>query len=346
MNHDETPKDMRRYVVPLWFIINAILLAAPCYAAELNLEPLRCDPAQVLGADTCAKCHENEVQQWKQTPHFATFESLHRKPEAKAITKRLGLSTVKRNDTCVKCHYTQQQKGSRVRVVSGVSCESCHGASKNWNPLHNDYGGANITREMESPEHRQQRIEASVAAGMNNPTNLYLLARQCLACHTTPDEKLVNVGGHTAGSPDFELVAWSQGMVRHNFLRTGGTSNGTATQAQLRVMYIVGVMADLEASLRATATATTKATFGTASAQRAARLKEKLYEIEQLTSDRHIKKAMDAALKAPLKLNQSETLLAAAKTIGEAAFTFAKEADGEDLAAVDSLLPQPSQYRQ
>ena len=105
-------------------------------------------------------------------------------------------------------------------------------------------------------------------------------------------------------------------------------------------------MADLEASLRATAAATTKATFGTASAQRAARLKQKLYEIEQLTSDPQIKKAMDAALKAPLKLNQSETLLASAKTIGEAAFAFAKEANGEKLAAVDALLPQPNSYKQ
>jgi len=323
-----------------------LLLAAPCSAAELNLEPIKCDPAQVLGADACAKCHEYEVKQWKLTPHFATFESLHRKPEAKAITKKLGLSTVKRNDTCVKCHYTQQQKGSRVRVVSGISCESCHGASKNWNPLHNDYGGPNVTKETELAEHRQQRVAASIAAGMNNPANLYLIARQCLACHTTPDEKLVNVGGHTPGSRDFELVAWSQGMVRHNFLRTGGTSNGTATQAELRVMYVVGVMADLEASLRATAQATTKATFGTVSAQRAAGLKRKLHEIQKQTDNSHVQQAMDAALHAPLKLNQSEALLSAAKTIGEAAFAFAKEADGDDLATLDALLPQPNAYKQ
>ena len=343
----EYPKIAKQWplVIAYWTLF-ILFLPVACSAAEPSLEPLRCDPGQVLGADACAKCHENEVQQWKLTPHFATFESLHRKPEAKAITKRLGLSTVKRNDTCVKCHYTQQQKGSRVRVVSGVSCESCHGASKNWNLLHNDYGGANVTKEMESEEHRQQRIKSSIAAGMNNPANLYLIARQCLACHTTPDEKLVNVGGHTPGSPDFELVAWSQGMVRHNFLRTGGTSNGTATPAQLRVMYAVGVMADLEASLRATAQATTKATFGTANAQRAAGLKQKLYAIEQLTDNSHIKRAMDAALKAPLKLNQSEALLAAAKTIGEAAFAFAKEANGDDLAEMDPLLPQPGSYKQ
>ncbi len=334
-----------RFQTNFWsFVI--FLIAAPCLAAEPNLEPLQCDPAQVLGADACAKCHENEVQQWKLTPHFATFESLHRMPEAKAITKRLGLSTVKRNDTCVKCHYTRKLKGDRVRVVAGVSCESCHGASKNWNPLHNDYGGPNVTKETESAEHRQQRVEASIAAGMNNPANLYLIARQCLACHTTPDEKLVNVGGHTPGSRDFELVAWSQGMVRHNFLRTGGAANGTATQAELRVMYVVGVMADLEASLRATSKATTKATFGMVSAQRAAGLKRKLHEIEQLTDNPYVQQALDAALLAPLKLNQNESLLVAAKTIGKAAFDFAEKADGADLAALDPLLPQPNSYKQ
>ena len=317
-----------------------------CLGRESSLEPIKCDPALVLGAESCAKCHENEVRTWKQTPHSKTFETLHRNPEAKAITKRLGLSTVKRNETCVKCHYTQQQKGKRVRVVSGVSCESCHGASKNWTPLHNDYGGPNVTKEMESEAHRKQRREASIAAGMNNPSNLYLIARQCLACHTTPEEQLVNVGGHKPGSQDFELVSWSQGFVRHNFLRTNGASNAESTQAELRVMYVVGVMADLEASMRATGKATQKATFGIASAQRAAGLKRKLQEIDKLVDDPSIKQAMDAALSAPLKLNQPEVLSAAAETIGKAAFAFAESANGDTLAALDPLLPPPSQYKQ
>ena len=345
MNNVSISNVVCRVRTSFWLFV-LLLIATSCFATEPNLEPLRCDPAQVLGADACAKCHENEVRQWKLTPHFATFEALHRKPEAKAITKRLGLSTVKRNDVCVKCHYTQKLKGKRVRVVSGISCESCHGASKNWNAIHNDYGGPNVTKEMESVKHRQQRVDASIAAGMNNPANLYLVARQCLACHTTPDEKLVNVGQHTPGSRDFELVAWSQGMVRHNFLRTGGTSNGVSTQSQLRVMYVVGVMADLEASMRATAKATSKATFGITSAKRTAALKRKLLEIQQLTSDPHVQQAMDAALMAPIKLNQSEPLLAAAKTIGEAAFAFAKNANGEELSALDPLLPSPSEYKQ
>lgn len=320
--------------------------SVPCVAEDVTLLPaIKCDPAHVVGAETCAKCHEGELKQWKLTPHFATFETLHRKPEAKEIVKKLGLKSVKRNDTCVSCHYTRQQVDERVRVVAGVSCESCHGGAKDWLAMHNDYGGPAVTKADESAGHRESRIKASVAAGMNNPVNLYLVARQCLACHTTPDEELVNVGGHAAGSLEFELVSWSQGMVRHNFLRTNGTENATLSPAQLRVMYVVGVMADLEASFRATAKATTKATFGTTSAQRAAGLKQKLYDIDLLIDNSFVEKAMEVALSEPLKLGRSEALSAAADLIGQAASDFAVAADGEKLEPLDPLIPQPEKYR-
>jgi hypothetical protein len=303
------------------------------------------DPAKILGPDSCTKCHEKETLQWQSTPHFATFDSLHRKPEAKAIADRLGLGSIKRSTTCMACHYTRQEVDSRLRVVSGVSCESCHGAAKDWVALHNDYGGPHATQESETPEHRHERIAASVKAGMNNPANLYLIARQCLSCHTTPNEELVNVGGHAAGSKEFELVAWSQGMVRHNFLHSGVATNDMATPAELRVMHVVGVMADLEASLRATAAATTKAPFGIASAQRAASLKKKLYDINELVTNPHVDEAVQAALAVPLKLNQQDQLIEAADAVGKAAFSFATQADGSALSAIDPLLPQPEQYK-
>ncbi|MCG8448067.1 MAG: cytochrome c family protein [Pirellulales bacterium] len=329
-----------------WPLVISLLLNATVASAADNTEvAIRCDPAQVLGAQSCAKCHENEVARWKRTPHFATFEGLHRHPEAKEIARRLGFSSIKRNKTCVQCHYTEQQLGERVRVVAGVSCESCHGAAKNWIGLHNDYGGLQVTKELETPEHRQQRLQSSIAAGMNNPNNLYLVARQCLACHTTPNEELVNVGGHAAGSHDFELVAWSQGMVRHNFLRTGGKANATSTSGELRVMYVVGAMADLEASLRATAQATHKAPFGIASAQRAAGLKRKLFEINKRITNPHVQQAVDAALAVPLKLNRSQALMAAADSVGKAAMAFASSAEGSELAALDPLLPKPVNYK-
>jgi hypothetical protein len=314
-------------------------------AESVDVGFVRCDPASVLGPDSCMKCHENETQQWKQTPHYATFETLHRKPEAKEIAERLGLRSVKRNDECTKCHFTMQAVDGRDRVVAGVSCESCHGGARDWIEMHSDYGGPTVTKTHESPEHRQARIEQSIAAGMNNPANLYLIARQCLACHTSPSERLVNTGGHAAGSADFELVAWSQGTVRHNFLRTEGSANVPSSPVRLRVMFVVGVLADLEASLRATASASEKAAFGIAAAKRAARQKRRLYEISQLIENPHVDDALQAALGVRLKLNNSDALVAAADEIGKAAQQFAATAEGASLTTIDSLLPTPDQYK-
>jgi hypothetical protein len=298
----------------------------------------------VVGHETCIKCHEAELKQWMQTPHYRTFDVLHRTPEAKAIAEKMGLRSIKRNDTCVTCHYTRQAEGSRIRVVAGVSCESCHGGAKDWLSLHADYGGPNATRESESPAHRRQRRSASIAAGMNNPANLYLVARQCLSCHTVPDERLVNVGGHQAGTADFEFVAWSQGSVRHNFLRSSGTVNAVSDAPRLRVMYVVGIMADLESSLVAVSKATEVATFGQASGARAARAKHRLWEVQRRIDHPLVAQALDAVAQLELTLGNESAVLAAADRVAAAAYMFA-EVDGESLAAIDELLPSPREYK-
>jgi hypothetical protein len=323
------------------------MLIVSCGAAaeEPVFGPTPNDPAKVVGPDQCAKCHQAEVGQWMRTPHFATFDSLHRRPEAKQIADRLGLQSIKRNDLCVRCHYTQQAQGSRVRVTAGISCESCHGAAADWIAIHADYGGENVTKAAESPDHRRQRVEQSIAHGMNNPHNVYLIAKQCYNCHTVPNESLVNVGSHVAGSQEFELVTWSQGMVRHNFLRTGGSANAESTPAQTRVMFVVGVMTDLEYSLRATAMATEKATFGIANAQRAVRMKRQLIEIQRLVNDPRIDMALSAVSTVELRINNSAALIAAAEKVGRAAFIFAEQADGNLLVAIDPFLPQASRYK-
>ncbi len=314
-------------------------------ADEPNTGPAAPDAAKIVGAEQCAKCHQPEVQQWMRTPHFATFDSLHRQPRAKEIAGKLGVSSIKRSEVCTQCHYTLQNQEGRERVVAGVSCESCHGGALSWLTPHADYGGAGITRATESVEHRAQRVKDSVAQGMNNPHNIYLIARQCYDCHTVPNEKLVNVGGHLAGSRDFELVAWSQGMVRHNFARTGGTTNATLSPEDLRVMYVVGVMTDLEYSLRAVAAATGKATFGVASAQRAAQRKKRLHEIQQHVNDPLLQPALDAVATVELRLGNKAAIVAAADAVGGAANEFAEHADGKRLAAIDPLLPGPNQYK-
>ncbi len=336
---------LRRLVAACLFVGFGLILACTSSAYGESTGPMVPDATKIVGSDQCAKCHQAEVRQWMQTPHFATFDTLHRTPRAKEIADRLGERSIKRSEVCTQCHYTEENQGGRVRITAGVSCESCHGGAADWIALHADYGGEGVTKAQETPEHRAERLKKSIAAGMNNPHNIYLIARQCYDCHTVPNERLVNVGGHLAGSQEFELVSWSQGMVRHNFLRTDGHTNAMLTPNELRVMYIVGVMADLEYSLRATATASEKATFGITSAQRAVRMKRRLHEIQSQVNDPLIQPALDAVAAVELRLGNAKAINAAADAIGKAAYEFAEHADGNKLSAIDPMLPSPSEYR-
>ena len=320
-------------------------MALACLATNLHGQLNRCDPTKVMTAESCARCHGQAVATWRTTPHSQTFEKLHRNPRAKEIVGKLGLrGSIKRNDVCIGCHYTVQKQGGRLRAVSGISCESCHGAAKDWINVHSDYGGPTATKASETEAHRAQRVAKAIENGMRNPRNLYALAQSCLTCHTVPNEKLVNVGSHKAGS-DFELVAWSQGSIRHNFLRTGGKSNAKSSQERLRVMFVVGQMADLELSTRATAKATSKSTFGVTAAQRAAKVATRLYEIQQKIKNADLQKALEAFAQAELRVGNGKQLNQIADEIQKWGNRFATQTDGAKLEAIDQLLPSPESYK-
>ena len=264
---------------PTWALLIA-LIALTNYG-NVSAQGLVCDPAKVMTAQSCAQCHGSEVNVWRQTAHCKTFEELSRNPKARDICAKMGLSSVKRSDVCIDCHFTLKEIDGRNKAVSGISCESCHGASRDWLAIHNDYGGPTASAETETEAHRQQRLQTAADYGMNNTRDLYSIAVNCYSCHMVPNEELVNVGGHTAGTEEFELVRYSQGQVRHNFLRSNGTINQQASAERLRVMYIVGLIADLEFSTRATSIATEKGTYGVNVAQRAASSAVKLLDVQK-----------------------------------------------------------------
>lgn len=303
------------------------------------LEASPVDPAKVLGNEACVKCHASEIKVWQNTPHARTFDELHRRPEAKTIAKNLGLRSIKHEGRCVACHYTQQADAGRNHAIAGVSCESCHGAAKDWVDVHQDYGGEHVTRQTESHEHKLARLQASISAGMRNPHNVYLVAQSCYRCHTTADEELINVGGHSAGSLDFEIVAWSQGTVRHNFVRTDGKVNQPSTPQQLRVLFVAGMMADLEASLRATANATQKAKFGITVAQRADRAGKRLKSVAAKIDDKYVSAAVQVYESVQLKLNNSAPLIDAAEKVAKLGYLFAMKNDGSGLSVLDTFIP-------
>ena len=325
-------------------ISGVVAFMCSCLPQLLFAQVSRCDPAKVLTTETCVRCHHNEVSQWKKTPHFSTFETLARNPRSAEITSKLGLTSVKRNDLCIACHFTVQNVDGKAKPIAGVSCESCHGASRDWVNVHNDYGGPTATRDSEASQHRQQRLTNSFELGMRNTSNVYRIAQSCFGCHTVPNEKLVNVGGHQLASADFELVAWSQGVMRHNFLHNSN-ENLPATKERLRVLFVAGLVADLEFSTRATATATTRENYGLAVAERAARVAIQLFEVQKELNDPQLQLALAAFARAELKTNNSAQLNQIADEIAQAGLAFVAEQDGAELSAVDRWLPNPSQYR-
>ncbi len=320
-----------RLFVPSLFIL---LLGSPiAFGAQVH----ELDAAKVVGSQKCSECHKFEAEAWKTTPHFATFDSMHRSAEGQKIAAALGIKRIKGESLCLTCHYTVQSKSGSAEPISGVSCESCHGAAQDWVNVHND---KKLSRE--------ERRTKSEAAGMIRPEDLYAVAANCYQCHLVPNEKLVNVGGHTAGSKGFELVSWSQGMVRHNFLTPDGNEgkvNKEDDANRKRMMFATGAILDLEYSLRGVASATEKATYGITMAQRAAGLKKRIEEIQKAAPTDEMAQIITAVSGAALKLNNQAQLAEAADKVAELGKKFSSTETGDKLAALDPMIPKPDQYR-
>ena len=205
---------------------------------------------KVVGPSECAECHKQEIEIWKGTHHYQTFSRLPRKKEATEIAKAMGFKRIKSGSICLTCHFTSKTAGEAAKPVAGISCESCHGAAKDWLKRHSEYSGKK--KATESPEEAKKRWSDAEAGGMIRPRLVYALTKNCYSCHVVPEEKLVNKGGHPAGSP-FEVVAWSQGEVRHNTWHNGAKENSEPKAERKRMLYTVGTAVELEFALRAVA---------------------------------------------------------------------------------------------
>ncbi|MEE8156437.1 MAG: cytochrome c family protein [Phycisphaerales bacterium] len=310
--------------------------------------PPEIDAAKVQGAEACGECHAPELKAWKQSKHFATWTTMHRKPRAREIANALEIKGgIKRNDLCVNCHYTAQIVDEKPKPVSGVSCESCHGAAADWINVHNDYG-ADQTKQTESAEHREMRLKAVDASGMLRPANVYLVARNCYSCHSVPNEKLVNVGGHPAGS-DFELVSWSQGEVRHNYFQNPEEGNREASVERKRVLYVVGAITDLEYALRGMSKITERGAYRDAMIKRKKSAVKRIDEILSRVSLPEIQRLMSSLERDENGLVKIDRALLNELPDQLAALSeqFVNTHDGSNLGprpGLDALIPGPEKY--
>ncbi len=319
----------------------ALMLALLVPWSASNAQDFRRDPALIKGPDACGECHKKSVEAWKTTHHSTTFKDLPRSKKGRTIAKNMGLKRIKAGGDCLTCHFTTAMDGEKLKQIGGITCESCHGAGKEWIDIHSDFGGKDVKAENEDPAHKTERYAKSEETGMIRPGNLYALAENCFGCHTVPNEKLVNVGGHAAGSA-FELVAWSQGEVRHTLWYS--ETNEEAPVERKRVMYVVGRMLDLEFAYKGLSEATEKADYAVKMAKRAKIAKLHLGKIDEVVDSPEVKAVLKIAGGVKLKLNNKDAYLSAASAVAEQAKKVAAM-DGSSLAGVDALLPAAEKFK-
>ena len=153
------------------------------------------DTDAYAGVKMCIMCHKKDaegklVQIWQDGPHAKAVETLGT-PEAKAMGAKVGVADPQKSEKCLICHTTAYDGKNTVQtqknpVESGVTCESCHGAGKNYK-----------TKTIMSD--RKQ----SEAAGM-----IYPATKSCVKCHNekspawNPERYTTKDGKKTGFDPD------------------------------------------------------------------------------------------------------------------------------------------------
>jgi hypothetical protein len=301
------------------------------------------EPAETMGPNACAECHKQEAEAWKATPHFSTFKDMPRNAEAKKIAAKMGVKRVKTESLCLNCHFTVQAKGNKEEPIAGISCESCHSGGRDWIKVHSSFSGKTEPTETKSEE--AERWKQADSKGMIRPGSLYLLARNCYGCHVVPQEDLVNKGGHKAGSA-FELVAWSQGVVRHNTWYNKGKENRAASAERKRMLYLVGLGVELETGLRAVGNSTARKRYAFEMARRVDTARRKLSAAAKAAPDvPEITQLVEFAYSASLSLNNAGALKGAADGVSKLLVSISQKYDGSTMAGLDSLMPAPDKFK-
>jgi hypothetical protein len=311
------------------FIKSTLLALLPC---AVLLSTVAQAAPHYVGPQACLECHKAESAVWENTKHAKSFRELHKAPKVKEILSAVGGdSNPRKNTLCVQCHYTLEQadESATAAAKSSVSCESCHGAASGWVKVHNDYGGTGVTREAEPAAHKTERIKKSIEAGMRRPDTFYDLAANCLACHSLARS---GVDGATIGkmleaghpiNPDYELVKYSQGTVRHRFYPPKVDVNAEMTAAELARMFVTG-----RAAMLVTATAAQGKSDN--AAYKDVMQKQIKSAAEALNAVKGVPEAA-ALVGAPTEENARKLVAAIA---------------AKDLTAeVKSLLPKPEDYK-
>jgi hypothetical protein len=88
--------------------------------AEAAARDMEKNPDKFLGSEVCIRCHAEQAEQWKSTPHARAWQTLVDNHKDQA-------------GECIECHVLGYKKpggfqtGTQTPSMANVQCESCHG---------------------------------------------------------------------------------------------------------------------------------------------------------------------------------------------------------------------------
>lgn len=127
------------------------------------------EEAKYLGSGKCKMCHSSAkmageaYKVWSSANHSKAFETL-KSDKAKEAAKQKGIADPATDKRCLKCHTTPT-----LPPEDGVSCEHCHGAASNWQPVHS---------KKDKPAK-----EALIGMGMKDLSKQEVREALCMECH-------------------------------------------------------------------------------------------------------------------------------------------------------------------
>lgn len=171
------------------------------------------------GAQTCAsaKCHggteqakngppfNNEFTLWSggKDPHQKAFEQMTgAKGKAifdkyKALNPAGAGADLASSQRCLTCHalkVPQNLQGKQYTVDEGVGCNSCHGPSEKWNPVHDKKVGGKLWAEAQLAAAGGDPAKLLKTWGFYYTKPVHARAEKCTSCHLSIDAQMIEAG--------------------------------------------------------------------------------------------------------------------------------------------------------
>lgn len=150
--------------------------------------------SDLVGPESCRACHAAAYDIWKASPHARAAKALAPDQQKQQL--------------CLQCHSRDETRSGQAEVA-GVSCETCHGGGKFYQP-------AAVMRDK----------ELSRLFGLTDPT-----AQSCKVCHGGESP---SVHPFNAGEAMKKIDHWTADRAARKLKTSQGEVPRTGLEARLR----------------------------------------------------------------------------------------------------------------